>query len=134
MKNKITVLGASAMLFVMPMIASAQSNTLATPVQNVGGLIDQFGSWVAKLPQIMLTLAIVGFFWGLAKYLFSEAENKDKGKTIMIWGLLAIFVMGSLSGIIALLQNTTGTTNNSDSIKVPCVGGCNKTTGSFSNQ
>ena len=56
---------------------------------------------------LFITLAIVVFFWGLIKYLWSiDNENAHEGLKIMFWGLIAIFVMVSIWGIIRLLQNT----------------------------
>lgn len=56
---------------------------------------------------LFITLAIVVFFWGLIKYLWSmDTENAHEGLRIMFWGLISIFVMVSIWGIIKLLQNT----------------------------
>lgn len=61
---------------------------------------------------LFITLAIVVFFWGLIKYLWSmESENAHEGLKQMFWGLIAIFVMVSIWGIIKLLQNTLKVTS-----------------------
>ena len=56
---------------------------------------------------LFITLAIVVFFWGLIKYLMGEgAEGKSEGLKIMLMGVITIFVMVSIWGIIRLLQST----------------------------
>ena len=56
---------------------------------------------------LFITLAIVLFFLGLIKYLFCiDSENAHEGLKIMFWGLICIFVMVSIWGIIRLLQST----------------------------
>ena len=61
---------------------------------------------------LFITLAIVVFFWGLIKYLWSiDSENAHEGLKIMFWGLIAIFVMVSIWGIIRLLQSTLKVTS-----------------------
>jgi len=56
---------------------------------------------------LLITLAIVTFFWGLVKYLFGEgAEGKAEGLKIMLMGVITIFVMVSIWGLIRLLQST----------------------------
>jgi uncharacterized membrane protein len=55
---------------------------------------------------LFITLAIVVFFWGLIKYLTTGGEDKAEGLSIMFMGVVAIFVMVSIWGIIRLLQNT----------------------------
>lgn len=70
---------------------------------------------------IAIALAILAFFYGLAKYLFGGADDHSKGLKIMGMGILAIFVMASLGGIVALLQNTFGT-GGQQNLNAPCVG------------
>ena len=41
---------------------------------------------------LFITLAIVVFFWGLIKYLFTmEQESAHESLKIMFWGVIAIF-------------------------------------------
>ncbi len=61
---------------------------------------------------LFITLAIVIFFWGLIKYLVEVGEQKSEGLKIMFYGVIAIFVMVSLWGIIRVLQQTFGVQNN----------------------
>jgi len=82
----------------LPAVASAQTllNTLA--------LVSTF---LNSLVYLFITLAIVVFFWGLIKYLFGEgSEGKSEGLKIMLMGVITIFVMVSIWGIIRLLQST----------------------------
>jgi len=63
---------------------------------------------INALVPIIISLALVVFFWGLVMYLVKigdDAERK-KGVSLMIWGVVAIFVMVSIWGIIRLLQST----------------------------
>ncbi len=80
----------------------------------VQSLVDIFGQIVEALIPIAFGLAILAFFFGLAKYIFSAGDEDSKvdGKKIMIWGLVALFVMTSVFGIISLARNTLGTTDN----------------------
>jgi hypothetical protein len=60
------------------------------------------------LIPILIALALVAFFWGLVRYVWSGGEFKEGGRNIMIAGLVALFVMVSVWGIIRLAQNTLG--------------------------
>jgi hypothetical protein len=89
----------AAGLFGIPALASAAS------------LFDTLGlanTFLNALIGLFITLAIVVFFWGLITYLWGigGAENKSEGLQIMMYGVIAIFVMVSIWGIIRLLQNT----------------------------
>ena len=62
---------------------------------------------------LFITLAIVVFFWGLIKYLAKMGtEDSHEGLRIMFWGVIAIFVMVSIWGIVRLLQSTFKVGNN----------------------
>ncbi len=55
-------------------------------------------------------LALLVFFWGIAVFIFrGDSEgNKERGRNIMIWGVIALFVMISVWGIIDLVQRDLG--------------------------
>lgn len=96
---------------VIPSITMAQ--------QNVQGLFLLASNLLNALIGMLITLAIVVFFWGLIKYLLSGGATDEAHKGIhqMIWGIVAIFVMVSIWGLVALLQRTFGVENNKS--KVP---------------
>ncbi len=56
------------------------------------------------------TLAVVAFFFGLAKYIWAAGDEKaaKEGKSIMTWGVIAMFILVCIGGIIGFLQKSTG--------------------------
>lgn len=86
--------------------------TIALPaLAGAASLFDTlslFNTFLNALIGLFITLAIVVFFWGLIKYLWGvqSSEDKSEGLQIMMYGVIAIFVMVSIWGIIRLLQNT----------------------------
>ena len=87
----------SVATLLLPAIASAQT------LMNILALANTF---LNALIGLFITLAIVVFFWGLIKYLLNAGEEKSAGLEIMFYGVIAIFVMVSIWGIIRLLQAT----------------------------
>lgn len=65
---------------------------------------------VVYLIRISFSLAVLFFFWGIAKFILAAGDEKkiDEGKRMMFWGVIALFVMASIGGIISLLQGTLG--------------------------
>jgi Kef-type K+ transport system membrane component KefB len=57
---------------------------------------------------IMITVAVIYFFWGLAKYILEseKTDKKEEGRNIMIYGLIALFVMLSVWGLIGAIGAT----------------------------
>jgi hypothetical protein len=75
--------------------------------QDLVGTLSLFSAMLNALIGMLITIAILVFFWGLIKYLLSMGtENAHQAIHLMIWGVVAIFVMVSIWGIIALLQRT----------------------------
>ena len=87
--------------FVVVPALSEAAVTLKHTLGTISGIIN------AIIP-ILLAIAVLAFFWGLIMYLLSGevAEKKAQGIQIMIMGIVAIFVMVSIWGIIRVLQAT----------------------------
>lgn len=96
-----------ALLAFAPVLAAAQGvgNTIAL-VTNIRALIN------AIIP-VLFAIAIVYFFWGLIKYIGSAGDAKaaSEGKSIMIWGIIALAVMVSVYGIINWLIGVANLNN-----------------------
>lgn len=59
----------------------------------------------------IFTLAFVVFLWGVFKFIrASEQKDKDEGKQFIYMGLIGLFVMVSVWGIIRILGSTFGIT------------------------
>jgi uncharacterized membrane protein len=121
MKKTFLKIGALSAAIALPMIAGAQQalNQLQT-------LINSFGRIVSTLIPIAFAIGVLAFFWGLGKWIFSAGDEgaRDEGKNIMIWGLVALFVMSSVWGIVRLAQTTLGVdSGNTNQINLPHVNG-----------
>ncbi len=103
-----------------PVLALAQNTGAGGTLSNLRGFVDQAKVIIDLLIPMSFAVAIIYFFWGVAQYISSAGspEAAAKGKSIMIYGVIAIAVMASLYGIIAYLQNTVGITPGS-TITVP---------------
>ncbi len=93
------------------------------------------GGVVTSLAYLMFTVAVVAFFFGIVKFIWA-ARNGDAGKGVengkqfMLWGLIALFVMFSVWGIIQFAQGVFGI-RGENSIVIPRVqllGGSSPTT------
>lgn len=107
---QITSTAATIMFIAVPAIVAAQQTTAA---QGLLGTLALANRILNGLVGLMILIAILAFFWGLIKYLFSGGgEDKSEGLKLMFYGVIAIFVMVSIWGIIRLLQQTFGVGNN----------------------
>jgi hypothetical protein len=110
--KKTALIGLS--LYALPLIAFAQD------LEPLKDLVRSIGSILALLIPILIALALVIFFWGLVMYIWAGGgdEAKKQGRNIMIAGLVSLFVMVSVYGIISLAQNALGIGSDTN-IEVP---------------
>jgi len=98
---------ASALVGLAPVIALAQSYS---PNQGVSGLFNFAGAILNRAVPFIISLAVVFFIYNVFMYVIKENEDdKTKAKNQMIWGIVGIFVMVSIWGLVAILQSTFGT-------------------------
>ena len=74
-------------------------------------LLRNFVTYIIN-PAILLifTAGFFLFIWGLVQFMFNleKGGENEEGKQHMLWGIVGMFVMASVYGIIALLDNTFG--------------------------
>lgn len=102
-KKTLIPLGLSA-VFLVPGIASA---AVATDFQS---LVDFIIGLIQLIVPLLIAIALVVFFWGIIKYLFAAGseERKTSGRETMLWGIIALFLMVAVWGILKLIANTFG--------------------------
>ncbi|MBI5470085.1 hypothetical protein HY968_02070 [Candidatus Kaiserbacteria bacterium] len=80
------------------------------------GALSLVAGFLNGLIGILITLAIIVFFWGLVQYLVNVGEQKSEGLKIMFYGLIAIFVMVSIWGILRIMQATFGISSTASAL------------------
>ncbi len=101
-------------LVAIPLVVSAQGVTdLNNGISALGGVFNTITTTVLKsLAGLFATAAMAIFFFGIAQYIFGaragDAKKIEDGNRFMRWGLVALFVMFSVWGIITYVQNIFG--------------------------
>ncbi|MFA7193375.1 MAG: pilin [Candidatus Paceibacterota bacterium] len=103
----------------LPLISFAQNPADA----GVGGssgktateILETIADAVQRLIPIVIGLGLLVFLWGILKYLSSpDPKSKKESIGFMTWGIISLFVMVSIWGIVFLLQDAfLGGTDNS---------------------
>lgn len=120
-------IGFSALAFAalsFPLAAMAQLNATIQIGQGSGldGILVTLTRLLNGVVILFIVVAIVVFFWGLITYLanIGGEDAAKKGIQLMLWGIIALFVMVSVWGLIRILQNTFGISNR-EAAQVPQV-------------
>ena len=75
---------------------------------NLQGVLEIFGDLINLATPIVVALALLFFFWGLATYILNANDEKARkeARAKMIYGLIALFLMVSVWGIINVIRDT----------------------------
>lgn len=89
------------LLLIFPAAAYAAPATLKALFDLISGLVN------FAIP-VLVALALLVFFWGVSKLiLYADNEQKRReGINTIIWGLVALFVIVSVWGIVFLFTQT----------------------------
>lgn len=74
---------------------------------DIFNVFDTFYDLLEYLVVLVISLAVVFFLWGMAMFVLKADDETEraKGKQRMIWGLITLFVMVSVWGVVNFLQD-----------------------------
>ena len=83
-------------------------------MNNLQGLIQSVKSLMGAALPLMVGIALLVFLWGLVRFLAKGGDSKavEDGRRLMIWGVVALFVMVSVWGLVGFIQRNLGIFNN----------------------
>jgi uncharacterized membrane protein YidH (DUF202 family) len=74
---------------------------------------------IQDLIMVVIGAAVLVFIWGVLKYVLAADDfGKKQGRTWMLWGIIALFVMVALWGLVWLLRESFGL-GQSDTVPNP---------------
>lgn len=118
MFNKIYKAVPFLILLILPIVSLAQ------PSDRLGGTYRIFTAIKNLVTEILVPLVFIlgllAFFYGVVKYVWSEGEGKGEGKKIMVWGIVALFVMSAVWGLVAFIGEELGI-DDYGSVDVPTI-------------
>ena len=87
-------------LLLSPSLAFAAPQTFSDLAQLVVGLLN-------NATALLVTLGIVIYFWGIVSNTIKTGESdREKLRAYLAWGVVVLFVMVSIWGILNLLRDT----------------------------
>ncbi len=106
---------------------------------NFKELVDAIIASVLKpITVLIMGLAVIYFLIGVFKYIQSVGDEtkRKEGATMMTYGIIGLFVMASLWGLVYVIQNTfPGIRDNSNTpIKPPSLTGSNAPSSNSNNR
>lgn len=80
---------------------------------NFVDLVNKIIRLINPLIALLAALSLLVFFKGLAAFIAKSGDEKShtEGRNLMVWGIIALFVMVSFLGIISLAKSDLGFTH-----------------------
>ncbi len=85
------------------------SPAVGKPAATLPGFILWAVQIMNYLVWAMMTLSLLFFLYGVFMLMFvggANEESRTKGKKFMLWGILSLFVMVSVWGLVGVLKNS----------------------------
>ena len=101
MKKKI--LGLS--LALVPMVSLAATN--------LTDIFDTLKGLFALAMPLLISLAVLFFIWALVQFIVKAGEEKAAARSQMIWGIVILFVIVSIWGLVGVFSETFGISGDS---------------------
>lgn len=82
-----------------------------TPGANLVALALNIQTIIHQLLPITVALALLFFIWNIARFILRAGEGGDtvkQGISMMVWGVVALFVMVSIWGIVGFIGEIFG--------------------------
>lgn len=80
-------------------------------LDTVSGVLNfLYCTFIRFIIPMLIALAITAFIWGVTQTLLnpSNEEARKKGKSFMLWGLVSLFVIATVWGLVEILTSTFG--------------------------
>jgi len=88
----------------IPYIVNAQGS--GGPV-GIFAIINQLTTIIQRIVPLLIGIAVLMFLWGILKYVIAKDEDSQKeARNTMLWGIITIFVMVSVWGLINILVDS----------------------------
>ena len=86
---------------------SGFARTLGDILNPTTGTIPQILNIVIP---ILIVIATIVFIWGIISYILSAGsdERKKEAKNLIIWGLIGLFVIVAMWGLVTVIGSTFG--------------------------
>ncbi len=87
----------------LPAIASAQQTGVG--IGGLLGLLNQANDLINRLIPFVIALTVFIFLWGVFRFVIAGADGdqRKEAQGYMIWGIIALFVMVSVWGLVNIL-------------------------------
>jgi NADH:ubiquinone oxidoreductase subunit 2 (subunit N) len=103
MKKVLAIASGTFAALAIPLVSFAQVTNLTGAGQFIINTINNI------LVPVLFAVAFIVFLWGaFTTFILGQGseESREKGKSLMLWGLIGFFVMVSIWGLVNILTGS----------------------------
>ena len=82
-----------------PSLAFAAPHTFQELAGQITGILN-------ATTAVLIVAGVAIYFWGISTNILKFGEDREKFRNYFLWGIIVLFVMVSIWGIVYLVQNT----------------------------
>lgn len=94
---------------------------------NAFTILERIGQIIGTIIPILIAAGVLYFIWGVIKYITAKDEEKQtEARTVMISGIIGLFVIISVWGLVRVIQTTFDVKNDGSQVTggdIPCIPG-----------
>lgn len=113
-------IGVSLLAFLMPVLAFAQED-----FGEINGFIGKISSFInSTLIPLLFGVALLVFLYGIFKYFIlggGDDGKREEGKQLMLYAIIGFVVMVSVFGIVNMIANGLGFSDDEKIENIPDV-------------
>lgn len=103
-------------------LSLAPLSAFAQQITDANGLTSKLTNLGNTVVVLLISFSVIWIIVNVVRYLIAGGEeDRKKGGMAILWGVVGLFVILSIWGLVAILSNTFSTQNNVPTDKFPKV-------------
>jgi len=112
------------MKYILPLTIAAFPFMVGAQGSGVLSFLRLVTDIVQALIPVIIGIAVLVFIWGILKYVIAKSEDDQKeARSVILYGVIILFVMVSVWGLVNLLADTLQLNNRPP--QIPVIPGVN---------
>lgn len=112
-------------LFKGGVLLSATTGALAASAQTTfGSILGTIGALINTIIPILIAAGLAYFIYGVIRFVIAkDADSKEDARKVVIQGIIGLFVIVSIWGLVGIIQSTfgVGTGGTLDGSQIPGI-------------
>jgi hypothetical protein len=103
-------------------LSFAPVSVFAQQLNNINDVTAKATNIGNTIVTLLISFSVIWIIFNVVRYLIAGSEdNRKKSGMSILWGIVGLFIILSIWGLVAILKNTFATNNNLDERAIPRI-------------